>query len=562
MADTVEQLWKDQTLQEKLYPITKESAVVDDNNVSLDTKIASKLEGVKVNGTALPIVNKTVDVIINNGTLTIKKNDVTIGTFSANQSTNTSINIPADENIIEVVKVNGTALTITDKAVNVIIPVTNVTMSGEPPIRYAVLTLSDGTTMNVPILNNSTIKPYNLPNATDVVKGAVVVDTAMSDSSTNPVQNSVVKDYIDNLSGGLTNDIKVALLNCFQKVAWIDGNGQTYYDALEDALYPPANLVSISAVYTQSGTVYDNQTLDSLKSDLVVTAHWDNQTTTTVTDYTLSGTLVEGISTITVAYGGMTTTFIVNVTADQTYTESTSTLVTGTDWTYNAGKLKLADGTVDSSTTTWNTSEMIQIPSGTTSYAISANSAINNDYAIVWFDSEQAYIGSGISGTYSGTGTYGGGYTADGLCWNSVPVTASYCKLSWKNTHTVTSVSFRHNIKLDENITPVYNKIYYYTYNSSTIASDITNDDFLPCSGMAYAQIRPILQRSITFYDEDYIKVSQITRATNIGNNAVVPANAVYMKCQNTNRIASNANTTTLLGTGLIEFTETTLSEW
>ena len=63
MADTVEQLWKDQTLQEKLYPITKESAVVDDNNVSLDTKIASKLEGVKVNGTALPTVNKTVNVL-------------------------------------------------------------------------------------------------------------------------------------------------------------------------------------------------------------------------------------------------------------------------------------------------------------------------------------------------------------------------------------------------------------------------------------------------------------------------------------------------------------------
>lgn len=202
MADTVEQLWKDQTLQEKLYPITKESAVIDDNNVSLDTKIASKLEGVKVNGTALPIVNKTVDVIINNGTLTIKKNNVTIGTFSANQSTNTSINIPVDENIIEVVKVNGTALAITDKAVNVLIPITAVITSGEPPIRYAVLTLSDGTTMNVPVLNGSTIKPYNLPDATSSIKGAVIVDSAMSDSSTNTVQNKVIKEYIDDAIDG------------------------------------------------------------------------------------------------------------------------------------------------------------------------------------------------------------------------------------------------------------------------------------------------------------------------------------------------------------------------
>ena len=76
-----------------------------------------------------------------------------------------------------------------------------------------------------------------------------------------------------------------------------------------------AELVSISAVYTQSGTVYDTDTLDILKSDLVVTAHYDNSTTQTITTYTLSGTLAEGTSTITVAYGGKTTTFNVTVTS-------------------------------------------------------------------------------------------------------------------------------------------------------------------------------------------------------------------------------------------------------
>lgn len=77
-----------------------------------------------------------------------------------------------------------------------------------------------------------------------------------------------------------------------------------------------ATLVSISAVYTQSGTVYDTDSLDSLKSDLVVTATWSNSSTSTVasTDYTLSGTLTVGTSTVTVTYGGKTTTFSVNVT--------------------------------------------------------------------------------------------------------------------------------------------------------------------------------------------------------------------------------------------------------
>lgn len=274
-------------------------------------------------------------------------------------------------------------------------------------------------------------------------------------------------------SGGLTNDIKEALLNCFQKVAWIDGNGQDYYDALEEALYTvevtgitlnsssllfnelnqtsqltatlipstatnpvvwtssdttictvvnglvtsvgygnatitasagsvsatcsvsivettvvslnavlnggtfyvgdpidnikpyltvtanwsdstsstvpsgsytlsgslsnigantitvsyggksttvtvnavSVELVSISAVYTQSGTVYDTDSLDSLKSDLVVTATYSDSSTETVpsADYTLSGTLAEGTSVITVTYQGMTTTFNVTV---------------------------------------------------------------------------------------------------------------------------------------------------------------------------------------------------------------------------------------------------------
>lgn len=80
-----------------------------------------------------------------------------------------------------------------------------------------------------------------------------------------------------------------------------------------------ATLTSISAVYTQSGTVYDTDTLDSLKDDLVVTAHYSDSTTQTVTEYTLSGTLAEGTSTVTVAYGDKTTTFNVTVTLAPKY---------------------------------------------------------------------------------------------------------------------------------------------------------------------------------------------------------------------------------------------------
>lgn len=115
--------------------------------------------------------------------------------------------------------------------------------------------------------------------------------------------------------GELSSDVKQALLECFSKVAWIDENGQDYYNTLESALFQ-GGLNSITATYTQSGTVYSDAELDSLKTDLVVTANWNDSTTSTVnsSSYTLSGTLTAGTSTITVTYMGKTDTFDVTVT--------------------------------------------------------------------------------------------------------------------------------------------------------------------------------------------------------------------------------------------------------
>jgi uncharacterized protein YjdB len=220
---------------------------------------------------------------------------------------------------------------------------------------------------------------------------------AINAENLNKIENGIEDheqriEALEQGGGGLTDDIKQALLQIAQKVAYIDEHGQDYYDDLYDALYAvtavsvspttlnfstlgttqqltatttpsgasvtwassntsiatvdntglvtsvaygaatitataggitascsvvvaQATLTSITAVYTQSDTVYDTDSLDSLKSDLVVTAHYDDSTTQTIAaaDYTLSGTLTEGTSTITVSYGGKTTTFNVTV---------------------------------------------------------------------------------------------------------------------------------------------------------------------------------------------------------------------------------------------------------
>ena len=76
---------------------------------------------------------------------------------------------------------------------------------------------------------------------------------------------------------------------------------------------PEVTLTSISATYT-GGEVVEGTALSAL-TGITVIATYSDGTTAPVTDYTLSGTIVEGDNTITVSYGGETTTFTVTGTA-------------------------------------------------------------------------------------------------------------------------------------------------------------------------------------------------------------------------------------------------------
>ena len=112
-------------------------------------------------------------------------------------------------------------------------------------------------------------------------------------------------------------------------------------------------LSSISAVYTQSGTVYDTDSLDNLKADLVVTATYSDSSTATIpsTDYTLSGTLTVGTSTITVAYSGKTDTFNVTVTDHEIwtwqYSPSTDGKLTDQSYVYVSSRTDATDEVID-----------------------------------------------------------------------------------------------------------------------------------------------------------------------------------------------------------------------
>ncbi len=242
---------------------------------------------------------------------------------------------------------------------------------------------------------------------TTIGKVKILVEQVVGSPSQAQISQAVA-DYIDSHPGSLSpisQATKSALLDIAEHVAYIDANGQSRYDALDAALNAKA-LLSITAVYTQSVTVYDTDSLDSLKSDLVVTAYYDDGTSADVTSASvLSGTLTEGTSTITATYQEKTATFNVTVTHYE-LEYITDGLIHRWDGIQNtanghdssAATWKDLIGTYDlelvsTSALTWN-NDSLSFSGATDSYARSATgnieSAVNKTVEIVLEPSQSA----------------------------------------------------------------------------------------------------------------------------------------------------------------------------
>ena len=150
--------------------------------------------------------------------------------------------------------------------------------------------------------------------------------------------------------GGLSTDIKNALLNCFANVAWSNNHGPNYYGALEQLLHPDIHLTYIDATFSPgSAAFYETDTLDVLRQYLTVVGHYDTGATETIQNYVLTGELVRPTSIITVTYSGKTDTFAVDVSEapieyeyNWDFTESLTDLVAGKTAVLSAGTGALA----------------------------------------------------------------------------------------------------------------------------------------------------------------------------------------------------------------------------
>lgn len=143
------------------------------------------------------------------------------------------------------------------------------------------------------------------------------------------------------IGSGISDIAKAALLACFQHVAWTDEHGQNYYDALESALYAD-QYPKITATFNPGANIiYTDDALSTLKQYLTV-KHYesasDSGTTVSANDYTLTGVLTEGTSTIIVAYDGLSTAITVEGVVDFYNTWS---------WSIGEGTLQKVVGTTD-----------------------------------------------------------------------------------------------------------------------------------------------------------------------------------------------------------------------
>ena len=114
--------------------------------------------------------------------------------------------------------------------------------------------------------------------------GTPTVDTAMSDSSANAVQNKVIKSYVDNAIDTVEGEIGEGYQKLDQKLTSTDDETRVVTPENRDLLYPSyAKAEAMVGAGVQSANAYIDQEIGALDSTAVATGTNDGKYATVVT---------------------------------------------------------------------------------------------------------------------------------------------------------------------------------------------------------------------------------------------------------------------------------------
>ena len=253
-----------------------------------------------------------------------------------------------------------------------------------------------------------------------------------------------LSDEIKNLqTSGLTTAQVNALDGMFKVAAYIKADVSAEYTAFKTAfgitdepVTPEVTLSSISATYSGGDVAVGTAVADL--TGIVVTAHYSDGTSETVTGYTLSGTIAEGNNTITVSYGGKTATFTVNGVAEsgggETGVSNESTWTDGVAYTFNpVNDTYIESNGAETAYTGWSSSPYLYCDGASqlvfTVLLDSTMLSVNNNYN-AFYDENKTFISRfSIAGI--------GNATIDGAEIGAakeitIPENASYFRVSHK----------------------------------------------------------------------------------------------------------------------------------
>lgn len=145
----------------------------------------------------------------------------------------------------------------------------------------------------------------------------VIRNIAGANNPNEAVNKKQLDEVVSNVKSAImSKSLRFAIYNLLMDAVYKSENHESDKDALAELLNDGGNdddtvatLIEISATYS-GGDVLAGTPVSDL-SGIIVTAYYSDGTSEAVTDYILSGTIVEGENTITVSYGGKTTTFTV-----------------------------------------------------------------------------------------------------------------------------------------------------------------------------------------------------------------------------------------------------------